>query len=906
MPRHSIFLKLALSLGAVILASFALVAVVVLAVGRTSLERRVRADVYDETLERRHEIARFLEDADAHVAMCARLAASAGHGGALAFAEDGDDATMRGAFREVIFVSARGEVVASTNPQRVGQTLSLEALGLDPAHASSVFLYAGGGALGASRQPTLVLSRPIAAARAGLGGTVLGLVDWRAVERVVSEETRRGPGGATDGFSALLDGRGRWLAGSREPLGSSPELLEIARNAGPPQGAGDPVIERGGWLLSRSDLEGGSVESARRWRILGFRHLREALSVVTLFTWSVVGAMLVGVALAGAVSMRIAKRLTRRIRRLSSATRSLARGELRHRVRDTRDDELGQLAGSLNVMAEQLACSRTELEALNERIEENSRLKSEFLANMSHELRTPLNGILGSLQLVLHNLCETREEEREMESRALESARGLLGQINDLLEVARLESGRTTLAFEPVEVQTLFAELRLHYTMEAQGLGLELAFSMAEEDAARACAGVRVRADAERLRMVLDHLIRNALKFTPRGAVRVCAASWPERGLVQFEVVDTGVGIPAGRQPRIFESFTQGDGSATRRHGGTGLGLSLARGLVELMGGAIGAESAGEGLGTRVFFSIPLWRGAESADVPAGGEISGPGAGPLVLVVEDDPVLRHEAVAELHALGYRTAEAETAEHGWRLARGIAPRFALVDDALACVRSTRRRTGLDLAIRMAAHPRTRGIPVAIWSAYPAELAGALERLRLAPATPCLAKPLDREAFAATLHELAGRSSGSLLRVLLAHPAAGLESHLRRVLPSERYELEWARSAPECFAALKEEPGSFDLLLLDATLGGEMTEALLDRLASEGLDRSLAIVGLADDAFGRLALARRWQRFERVADVLHVSTLFEHQASITGMLDRAIERGLEKRARSEDDPGMERAA
>jgi signal transduction histidine kinase/DNA-binding response OmpR family regulator len=217
-----------------------------------------------------------------------------------------------------------------------------------------------------------------------------------------------------------------------------------------------------------------------------------------------------------------------------------------------------------------------------------SQAKSEFLANMSHEIRTPMNGILGMIELALG--ANPSEEQREYLTTAHASANALLTILNDILDFSKIEAGKLTL--DPVDFQlrdAVDATLKpLGMLAQAKGIELACRFDEAVPDA--------VHGDASRLRQVLVNLIGNAIKFTDRGEVVVSLQTQPSGSrkevLLHFQVRDTGIGVAAEKQQVIFEAFGQADPSTTRRFGGTGLGLTITKRLVELMGGRVWLESS--------------------------------------------------------------------------------------------------------------------------------------------------------------------------------------------------------------------------------------------------------------------------------------------------------------------------
>ncbi|MEO8794212.1 MAG: response regulator [Daejeonella sp.] len=526
-------------------------------------------------------------------------------------------------------------------------------------------------------------------------------------------------------------------------------------------------------------------------------------------------------------------------------------------------EELRQINSELEEKAEQLEERNRSIEQAKEAVilkaeelEQSSKFKSEFLANMSHELRTPLNSILILARILTENKAENLNDEQLKYSNVIYNAGSdLLELINDILDLSKIESGKIDLDIENVPLAAVKSNLESLFHEVANTKKIKYSVNVAEN------VPSTLTTDKMRLEQILKNLLSNAFKFTPHnGSVSVkvsmadAAKAFNTENLLhlngakilEFEVKDSGIGIPEDKQQVIFEAFQQADGSTSRKYGGTGLGLSISRELTNILGGEIQIKSkTNEGSSFTLYLPAEFtkeYAGEKSADDTLNFPYVEPAKTPTepakfvdpekehtMLIVEDDEnfadVLKDYATQR----GFIPLHANQGDIGLEMAIKYKPDAIILDIMLPVM------DGWAVLAKLKENPETKDIPVHMMSAsdvkqFSAQNGGAIGFLK---------KPVEKIKLEEAFDKLILNDDFKLTKVLIIEDHEIQSENLRRQLTEHSVEVKQAFDGQQAIAALNLDAG-FDCIILDINLPDISGLELLDKIKQDSRLEKIPVI------------------------------------------------------------------
>uniref|UniRef100_A0A7V2ZMP2 Sensory/regulatory protein RpfC n=1 Tax=Ignavibacterium album TaxID=591197 RepID=A0A7V2ZMP2_9BACT len=472
-------------------------------------------------------------------------------------------------------------------------------------------------------------------------------------------------------------------------------------------------------------------------------------------------------------------------------------------------------------LSEELKVKAKELEIQKQKAEESTKLKSQFLASMSHELRTPMNSILGLTELILDK-AQLDDKNRERLEVVLKSGRRLMNLINDILDLSKIEAGKMEIREEEILLEELIEDVAS--TIQPLIIEKGLRFTINRKCDTRKI----ISTDKGRVTQVLINLLGNAVKFTDKGNVELSIALTDDNYIV-FSVSDTGIGIPEEAQKFIFEEFRQVDGSTNRRYSGTGLGLTISKKIVDLLGGKIWVKSI-VGKGSIFSFTIPIhyrndkW-GTDSETEQL--EAVQKNDSKPILVIDDDPDVRFIIGQYLTTRGYEVIFASDAESGMKLAAETKP-FAITLDVIL-----RDKDGWSVLKELKENPDTKDIPVIIVSFVGDKNVG----LSLG-AFEYLIKPINTENLVNTFDKLESVTKKKIQKIVIVDDDELEFEKFKKEFASENISIEYIRDSEYAFNKIAEvQP---DLIIVDLLMPKVDGISLTHKLKSSRSTRDIPII------------------------------------------------------------------
>jgi signal transduction histidine kinase/CheY-like chemotaxis protein len=461
-----------------------------------------------------------------------------------------------------------------------------------------------------------------------------------------------------------------------------------------------------------------------------------------------------------------------------------------------------------------------EIQDKSRQLEQASQHKSQFLANMSHELRTPLNAIIGYSEILQEDAVDLGQDNLVADLKKIESAgRHLLGLINDILDLSKIEAGKMDIYLEDVEIVPLLEEVRSIIVPMAEKNGNALEYRLADDLGS-------MRTDRTKLKQSLLNLFSNGSKFTENGRLTLDVKRFEtDKPMVSFAVCDTGIGMTEEQLGRLFQAFNQADASTTKKYGGTGLGLAITRNFCQLLGGNVTVTSKpGEGSTfTIVLPDSPVAPApAKATDAPPlSVEVD---SAPTVLVVDDDPTARELLSANLKGAGYRLLQASSGDEALSLARSTRP------DAITLDVMMPKPDGWDVLSALKADADLRDIPVVIVTMLSDRGIG----LSLG-AVEVLTKPVERAQLTALIHNLVRREGP----VLVVEDDAGAREMIRQTIEKMSLPVAEADNGVQALDWLGEHPPPA-VILLDLMMPEMDGFEVLDALAAHPQWREIPVI------------------------------------------------------------------